>query len=214
MPRGVRLLVSGEMACFTRPEFTVERVSYDVITPTAARGILESIYWKPDIRWQANAIHVLKPIKFISVLRNEVGQKVAAGTVRRAMHASRDGNLSLIIENDRQQRNSSILTNVSYLIEATFELKDLVPEGHSARHLAAFTRRASRGQVFQQPYLGNREFPARFRLLQHREPMPQAIDVSQQLGLMLLDIDYENGHAPIFFEARLESGVLRMPGSR
>jgi len=197
------------MACFTRPEFKVERVSYDVMTPTAARGILEAIYWKPEIRWRPNAIHVLKPIRFISVLRNEVGQRAATG--RRVMHAAGATNLSLVIENIRQQRNASILAHVAYVIEASFELTSSSGQSTSARHLDGFKRRASKGQVFQQPYLGAREFPARFRLLDDGEPTPEAIGVSKQLGFMLFEIDHENGHAPVFFDARLEEGVLHIP---
>jgi len=204
--------VSGDAACFTRPEFKVERVSYEVMTPSAARGLLEAIYWRPGVRWWPTAIHVLKPIKFNSVRRNELGQKIAATLVRRAVQSHQAPVLSQVVEGDRQQRASSILIDVAYVIEATLQLDEGHGKDHNvARHLAGFVRRAARGQTFHQPYLGTREFPARFRLLGPEEPSPVPINLSRNLGLMLYDIEYDSGHTPRFFRGRLDQGVLHVP---
>ena len=121
MSYGVRLLVSGDFACFTRPEMKAERVSYDVMTPSAARGILEAIHWKPAIRWIVTAIHVLRPIRFQSIRRNEVGGKTPAGAVRKAMNAGALAGLALRADEDRQQRAATVLANVGYVIAARFE---------------------------------------------------------------------------------------------
>src|SRR5579863_8141563 len=122
MSYGVRLLVSGEYACFTRPEMKVERVSYDVMTPSAARGILEAVHWKPAIRWIVEAIHVLKPVRFQSIRRNEIGAKAPAGKIKQAMNAGSLKGLGLVIEGNRQQRAATVLADVAYVIAARFEL--------------------------------------------------------------------------------------------
>ena len=122
MSYGVKLLVSGDFACFTRPEMKVERVSYDVMTPSAARGILEAIHWKPAIHWVVDAIHVLKPIRFQSIRRNEVGHKAQVASIKKAMNSGDIGDLALIVDEDRQQRAATVLVNVEYVIEAHFEL--------------------------------------------------------------------------------------------
>src|SRR6516165_548038 len=124
MAYGIRLLVSGDHACFTRPEMKVERVSYDVMTPSAARGILEAIHWKPAIRWVIDKIHVLKPIRFQSIRRNEVGSKAPVGKIKTAMNRGKLEGLHLLVDKDRQQRASTVLTDVAYVIEAHFELTD------------------------------------------------------------------------------------------
>jgi CRISPR-associated protein Cas5d len=212
MSFGVRLLVSGNHACFTRPELKVERVSYDVMTPSAARGILEAIHWKPAICWVIEKIHVLKPIRFQSIRRNEVAQKVPVGAVRKAMKADSLADLALLVESERQQRAAMILTDVAYVIEARFDMTDRAgPDDNPGKHLDIFTRRARKGQCFHQPCLGTREFPARFSLLEPEAPTPAAIDEDRDLGFMLFDIDHAANRASLFFRARLDAGVVHVP---
>eukprot|EP01037_Dinobryon_pediforme_P030508 gene30508-34619_t len=175
MPYGIRLKVSGPRACFTRPEMKVERVSYDVMTPSAARGILEAIHWKPAIVWRIDAIHVLKPIRFQSIRRNEVGHKAPAGKIKTAMNRGSLEGLQLLVDEDRQQRAATVLVDVAYVIEAHFELTTKAgPDDTEGKHLDIFNRRAQRGQCFHQPCLGTREFDARFELLAPDAPLPQA----------------------------------------
>lgn len=212
MAYGIRLHVSGDFACFTRPEMKVERVSYDVMTPSAARGIFEAIHWKPAIRWIATAIHVLKPIRFHSIRRNEVGHKASAASIRKAMNSGDIDDLALVVDEDRQQRAATVLANVAYVIEARFELTDRAgPDDNEGKHLDTFNRRARKGQCFHQPCLGTREFAARFRLIEADEALPKAIDETRDLGFMLYDIDHAGDRASLFFRARLEGGVLRIP---
>lgn len=220
MAYGIKLLVEGERACFTRPEMKVERVSYDVMTPSAARGVLESIHWKPAIRWIVSAIHVLKPIKFQSIRRNEVGDKIPVGAVRKAMNSGGIAELYLAVEDSRQQRASTILVDVAYVIEAHFELTAKAgPQDNEGKHLDTFNRRAGRGQCFHQPCLGNREFPANFRLIGNDDSLPVAaqktrdlgFDEPRDLGFMLYDIDHSGDRASMFFRASLENGVMRVP---
>ena len=213
MPYGIKLLVSGDYACFTRPEMKVERVSYDVMTPSAARGILEAIHWKPAIRWVIEAIQVLKPIRFQSIRRNEVGKKAPAGNIREAMNAGSIANLSLIVEDERQQRAATVLVDVAYVIEAHFELTEKAgADDNEGKHLDTFNRRARRGQCFHQPCLGTREFAARFELIEPGAALPQAIGETRDLGFMLYDIDHQaSGRPSLFFRAQLENGVMRVP---
>ena len=152
MSYGIRLQVSGDHACFTRPEMKVERVSYDVMTPSAARGILEAIHWKPAIRWVIDKIHVLKPIRFQSIRRNEVGSKVAGRKDQDGDEPRQPRGLHLLVDEDRQQRASTVLADVAYVIEAHFELTDKAgPDDNEGKHLDMFNRRAARGQCFHQP---------------------------------------------------------------
>lgn len=215
MAYGVRLKVWGERACFTRPEMKVERVSYDVITPSAARGILEAIHWKPAIRWVVDRIHVLKPIRFESLRRNEVGGKLSAASVGKAMKAGRTDQLASLVEDDRQQRATTLLRDVAYVIEAHFELTDKAGADDSiGKHLDIFNRRARKGQYFHAPCLGTREFPAYFQLLEAEQDIPAA-DASLQgthdLGWMLHDIDFARGMTPHFFRAQMNCGVIEVP---
>jgi CRISPR-associated protein Cas5d len=206
------LQVSGDFACFTRPEMKVERVSYGVMTPSAARGILEAIHWKHAIRWIIEAIHVLKPIRFQSIRRNEVCQKAPAGSIRKAMHSGDIGDLVLLIDEDRQQRAATVLVDVAYVIEAHFELTAKAgPGDNEGKHLDSFNRRARKGQCFHQPCLGTREFPARFSLIEPGAPLPKTIEETLDLGFMLYDIDHEGDRASLLFHACLENGVLRVP---
>ena len=214
MAYGVKLHVWGEYACFTRPEMKVERVSYDVMTPSAARGILEAIHWKPAIRWVVDRIHVLKPIRFENLRRNELGSKIPVGRVRTEMKRGVTDGLSMFVQDDRQQRASTLLRDVAYVIEAHFVLTDSAKaDDTEAKHLAMFNRRATKGQCFHRPYLGTREFAADFAPV--KDAMPESILTSQQsdrdLGWMLHDIDYGEGMTPRFFRAKLRNGVIDIP---
>lgn len=213
MAFGIRLLVKGPHGLFTRPEMKVERVSYDVITPSAARGILEAIHWKPAIRWVIDRVHVLEPIRFQSIRRNEVGHKAPAGTIKRAMNRGDLEGLQLLVDEDRQQRASTVLVNPAYVIEAHFDLTAKAgAEDTEGKHLDIFNRRAARGQCFHQPCLGTREFAAEFSLLSPGEALPPAITETRDLGLMLWDIDHSVPSRPsLFFRARLENGVMAVP---
>lgn len=213
MGYGIRLLVWGDYACFTRPEMKVERVSYDVITPSAARGILEAIHWKPAIRWVIDRIHVLNEIRFDNVRRNEVSKKIPAGNVKKAMQGGDNILLCQYAADDRQQRASLLLRNVAYVIEAHFEMtSDAGAQDTPEKHYAIFMRRARQGQCFQQPYLGCREFPARFRLIEDDEPLPHSqLRGEKDLGWMLLDIDFHNDMTPLFFRAVMRDGVIEVP---
>lgn len=213
MTYGIRLKVSGKYACFSRPELKVERVSYDVMTPSAARGILEAIHWKPQISWVIDAIHVLNPIRFQSIRRNEISRKIAVRAVRTAMDRGSLEGLGLRVDQDRQQRASTVLVDVAYVIEAHFERTAKADAGDTdGKHLDIFNRRAARGQCFHQPCLGTREFAARFEPLAPDAPMPPAIPDSRDLGFMLWDIDHAaEGRPSLFFRAQLLNGVLRVP---
>lgn len=222
--KGFCLEVSGPYACFTRPEMKVERVSYDVITPSAARAIFEAIFWKPAIRWQVKRIEVLAPIRWISVRRNEVA---SIASPRKQ---------GIFIEDDRQQRAGLILRDVKYRLMAEFDFippdkrsktynpvpdflvdssesiefrKDETP----AKYAAIFERRASKGQCFNQPYLGCREFSTKFRLVDPQKEPAVPIDETRDLGWMLYDLDYSNvaDLKPIFFRPTMDKGVVIVP---
>jgi CRISPR-associated protein Cas5d len=205
---GVRLKVWGEYACFTRPEMKVERVSYDVMTPSAARGILEAIYWKPAIIWIVDRLHVLNSIRFDNIRRNELGSKLAVGTVKKAMKNGRSP-VQVFIEDDRQQRAAMVLRDVSYIIEAHFEFvgdEDCNP----GKHKEIFDRRARKGQCFHKPYLGCREFPANFELVEGDIPA-STFRGEQDLGWMLHDIDVVDKMEASFFRAVMRDGVVDVP---
>ncbi len=213
MSFGVRLHVRGDRACFTRPEMKVERVSYDVMTPSAARGILEAIHWKPAILWVVDRIHVLEPIRFQSFRRNEVGAKISSVTAERAMRAGSATGLGLVVEDNRQQRAATLLVNVGYIIEAHFELTSRAASDDTpAKHLSMFNRRAAAGQCFHRPCLGTREFAADFALIPDGAPLPASHLPPEQrdrdLGWMLHDIDHAGDKSSRFFRARLRDGVL------
>jgi len=227
--KGFCLEVSGPYACFTRPEMKVERVSYDVITPSAARAIFDAILWKPAIRWQVKKIEVLAPILWISIRRNEVG-KVASPRIP-----------GIFIEDERQQRAGLFLRDVKYRLFAEFDfiptdkrgkVYNHVPEylvdaqeaddlkkpavrkdETEAKYAAMFDRRSRKGQCFNQPYFGCREFSAAFRqvdtVVEPATPIPETRD----LGWMLYDLDYTNPAEPkpLFFRAKMENGVITVP---
>jgi CRISPR-associated protein Cas5d len=223
MGYGVRLRVWGDYACFTRQEMKVERVSYDVMTPSAARGILEAIYWKPAFTWVVDRIRVLRPIRFTSIRRNELGHKLGAGTVKAAMNAAAKAagkaseasevgagkRVETFIEEDRQQRAALLLRDVEYVIEAHFEFTGSEDQ-NEGKHLDIFNRRAARGQCFHRPYLGCREFAAQFAPVGEGEEFRE-IDENRDLGWMLLDLDYADGMTPRFFRAELAGGVMEVP---
>jgi len=209
----VRLHVWGERACFTRPELKVERVSYDVITPSAARGILEAVHWKPAIRWHIDRIHVLRPIRFQSFRRNEVGAKASAANAASAMKRGDTNGLGLIVDENRQQRATLALVDVAYVIEAHFTMTDRAgPEDSAAKHISMFNRRAEQGQCFHRPCLGTREFDAEFALLPDGAPLPvydpPLVKRDVDFGWMLHDIDFAHGNTSRFFRAVMEDGVI------
>jgi CRISPR-associated protein Cas5d len=199
MGYGIKIRVQGDYALFTRPEMKVERVSYDVITPSAARGIIEAIYWKPAIRWVIDKIHVLNEIQFTNIRRNEVGSKAS------------EGKPFISVTEDRQQRAAMILRNVDYLIEAHFEMTTKAgPEDTEAKHYNIVLRRMREGQRFHAPCLGTREFGARVELIEDGQPLPVSTLGDRDLGWMLYDLDYSNPRdiQPRFFKAELHAGIL------
>jgi CRISPR-associated protein Cas5d len=231
MPYGIKLLIWGDYASFNRPEMKVERVTYDVITPSAARGILEAIYWKPEMRWVVNKLHVLNPIRFTHVRRNELNCKIPTKNILSAIKKG-ENNLGIAVEDHRQQRAAMILKNVRYGIEAHVEvlnpeLKDGKPiENPEAKHLRQFKDRAQAGGYFHHPYLGTREFLASFKLVEDFPSCHESLRGKHDLGYMLLDmvfvpdpkgkvIESNKGRRfnaePCFFHAILEDGVINVP---
>ncbi len=213
MGYGVKLRVWGDYACFSRPEMKVERVSYDVITPSAARGILEAIHWKPAIRWVVDKIHVLNPICFDNIRRNELKSKIPKPNPNTVMRDKKS--LFFLVDDgdNRQQRAATLLRRVDYVIEAHFELTPKAgPDDNAGKHLDIFNRRARSGQFFHQPCLGCREFPAFFELLEEDSlPISCYNGEIKELGYMLLDIDFADGMRPLFFKAIMEDGVITPP---
>jgi CRISPR-associated protein Cas5d len=199
--------VWGDMACFTRPEMKVERVTYPVMTPSAARGLLEAIFWKPEFSWQIREIWVLNEIEYFSILRNEVNSRASMKAARRRMH----GGPRYFAEDDRAQRNTVGLRDVAYLIRAEAVVKSSVAED-SAKFRDQFRRRVVNGRCFHRPYLGTREFAAHFG---PRESGDRPIQRTEDLGHMLFDLEFAAGGAgpnqPRFFDARLERGVVQVP---
>ena len=210
------LEVWGAMACFTRPELKVERVSYDVITPSAARAIFEAIFWKPAVHWQVTKIEVLNPIKWTSVRRNEVGAVASKSPI--------------FIEDKRQQKNTLCLKDVRYRIWAKLEFIPVCkrkgeqpslfdetahPDENPAKYNAMFERRASKGQCFNQPYLGTRECSCSFRLVSpEAEELDAPISENRDLGIMLYDMDFEQNlkNPPaMFYRVQMENGVINVP---
>ena len=200
---------------FARPEMKVERVSYDVITPSAARGVLEAIHWKPQMAWRIRRLHVLNRIQFESIRRNEVGSKIPVAKVAAAMRAGSTEGLALHVDRDRQQRAATLLKNVAYAIEAGIELTDrgrADPSETVQKHLEIFRRRAAKGQFFHHPYLGTREFACDFALLDGPPPPPDpSLMGERDLGWMALDMDYAAGNEGRFFRARMVDGVIDVP---
>jgi CRISPR-associated protein Cas5d len=214
MAFGVKLHCWGELACFTRPEMKAERVSYEVITPSAARGILEAIYWKPELRWVIDRLRVLKPIRFTTLRRNEVETKIPTRPVTTAMRSGH-GVLGLYVEENRQQRAAMVLRDVAYVIEAHFTI--VGGDANEGKHLDMFNRRARSGQCFTRPYLGCREFAADFALLEPEDPVPSPdphLRGTRDLGWILHDVDFANGRQPRFFHAIIRDGVIEVPSRK
>ena len=229
------LEVWGDYACFTRPEMKVERVSYDVMTPSAARAIFEAILWKPAIRWNVTRIDVLNPIKWISVRRNEVGRIVAEPTAKQ-MSGVLGAPMGIFIEDERQQRAGLFLRDVRYRIYGYFEFLppaerranlSVAPElwadaeeqseaqridEKEAKYAAMFERRARKGQCFHRPYMGCREFACDFKLIKNPQDEPaDTINVTRDLGYMLYDLDFTKDAGnpnPLFFRAQMNNGVI------
>ncbi len=211
MGYGITIRVWGDYALFTRPEMKVERVSYDVITPSAARGIIEAIYWKPAIRWVIDRIHVLRKIQFTNIRRNEVSEKIPVGNVKQAMKGTLKKPLYLSATDTRQQRASLVLKDVDYVIEAHFEMTDQAgPEDTPEKHYNIALRRLRKGQHFHQPYLGTREFPANVELIEDGNIPPSPLTGERDLGWMLYDLDFSDARdiRPQFFKALMRDGVI------
>ena len=214
MGYGIRILVSGARACFTRPEMKAERVSYDVITPSAARGVMEAVYWKPAIRWCIDRIVVLNEIRFETFRRNEVGSKLSYRTARAAM--TKSSPVYELASQDRQQRATVLLKDVAYIIDAHFELTEAAgPSDTREKHYNIALRRLRKGQCFAQPYLGCREFAADVRLLEGDTPEPQSFYAGKgmrDLGYMLYDMDFSDpaNPQPMFYRATMDSGVIKV----
>ena len=199
----------GDYACFTRPEMKVERVTYPVMTPSAARGALEAIFWKPEVSWRIEEIHVLNRIAYTSILRNEIKDRQSHRAARR--WANSGGGYDASASRNRAQRHTLALRDVAYVVRAQLVLHEGVG-GHIAKYRDQFRRRVASGRCFATPYLGCREFSAAFG---EPEPGDAPIGQTEDLGLMLLDIDYDQDGSgrgtPRFFRASLQDGVLRVP---
>jgi CRISPR-associated protein Cas5d len=202
------LRVSGPLACFTNPALKVERFSYDVMTPSAARGVLEAVCWKPAIYWHVDRIKVLKPIERMAVRRNEVNSRISTdGAISWMQGDAAPGHY--FADEDRAQRNMVALRDVDYVIEAHFEMTAKAKEGdHVRKFEEMFLRRVEKGQCFQTPYLGCRELVAEFSAA---DGHPAPIDETRDLGWMLQDIDFGPPMRPVFFQAKLENGVMAVP---
>ena len=217
------LEVTGDYACFTRPEMKVERVSYDLITPSAARAVFEAIFWKPGIRWRIRRIEVLKPVRWISVRRNEVGAVASSRNALVAMNEGR-GEMAIYIEDERQQRAGLLLRDVAYRLHADLQMVSDEARANPGKYIGMFERRAAQGQCVNQPYLGCREFAASFRQVEvvsdgndyritDNEPAAQQ-EMSADLGWMLYDLDFTDRASPKpqFFRASVQRGVMDLAG--
>lgn len=214
MGYGIAIRVRGDYALFTRPEMKVERVSYDVITPSAARGLIEAIYWKPAIRWVIDKIHVLNEIKFTNIRRNEVSEKISTSTAKQVMNGAQKP-FYLSATDDRQQRAAMVLKNVDYVIEAHFEMTgDAGEEDTVEKHYNIALRRLRKGQHYHAPYLGTREFGAEVDLIENGDMPKSALAGIQDLGWMLYDLDFSNPQdiQPKFFKAEMRDGVIDLRG--
>ena len=212
----ISLEVWGDYALFSRPEMKVERVSYDVITPSAARGLIEAIFWHPGLRWRIDRIQVCEPIRFTNIRRNEVKDVISARTVKTAMEKG-TGELYLATPNSIQQRAAMVLRDVRYVIDAHFELTDRAAPGDNAGKFQEMTRRRiEKGQFYHQPCFGVREFPAHFRMCTERPTCPDELKGEKDLGWMLLDMDYSDPAdiRPMFFRAVMRDGVIDVPDPR
>lgn len=209
----IQVEVWGDYALFTRPEMKTERVSYDVMTPSAARGLLESIYWHPGMKWCVDRIHVCNPIRFTNIRRNEVKDTISARKVKTVMEKGQ-GELYLATPESIQQRAAMVLRDVHYVIDAHFDLtENAVPGDNAGKFQDIIKRRLERGQCYSMPYFGTREFPVHFRRCTELPPCPEELKSVRDLGWMLLDMDYTDSQniTPRFFRASLTDGVLTVP---
>ena len=208
----IRVEVKGEFACFSRPEFKAERVSYDVITPSAARGLLESVFWHPGMRYIVDKIYLLSEISFANIKRNEVASKVSASNVQKVINSGK-GALYLATPLDIQQRATMLLKDVHYIIEAHFNMTEKAnATDNTGKFQEMLKRRLRKGQNYHQPYLGCREFPAQVSLFEgdvNTLKLAYA-DEDKDLGFMLYDLDYsdKDNITPMFFRAILKNGVI------
>ena len=212
MAYGVKVRVWGEYALFCRPEMKVERCTYDVMTPSAARGLLESVYWHPGCKWIVDKIYVRKPIRFTSIRRNEVKSKASGSNALKVMNGGKN-DLSIYSKTDIVQRASVILRDVDYVIEAHFEMSDQASDADNpGKFKDIIMRRLRRGECYHQPYFGCREFPANFELFEEDEIDTAYPEERKDLGYMLFDLDYSDSKniQPMFFRAVLENGVLNL----
>ena len=209
----IKVEVWGDYALFTRPEMKVERVSYDVMTPSAARGILEAIYWHPGLRWIVDKIQVCNPISFTNIRRNEIKSKISARSVKSVMDVGK-GELYIDTSSDIQQRASMVLKDVRYIIEAHFEMTDKAAPGDNPGKIQdIMKRRLSRGQYYHQPCMGCREFTAFFKEASDDVIISDKLDGEKDLGFMLYDMDYSTPDdiKPMFFRAKMVNGMIRVP---
>lgn len=211
MAYGIKLKVWGDYACFSRPEMKVERVSYDIITPSAARGILEAIYWKPAIRWVVDKITVINPIKFENIRRNELLGKMSVSAVKKAYMGNKEVQLYQSTDNI-VQRASLVLKDVCYYIDAHFELTAKAGETDTEeKHYNIALRRARKGQCFHRPYFGCREFPVQFEFAEEGNLTSCYENIEKDLGFMLWDMDFNNETSPLFFRPIMKDGVVEIP---
>ena len=204
--------VWGDYACFSRPEMKVERVSYDVMTPSAARGLLEAIYWHPGMKWVVDRIHVCAPIRFTNIRRNEVKDTISARKAQTVME--KGGELYLATPDSIQQRAAMVLRDVRYVIDAHFEMTTrATPTDNPGKFQDITRRRVEKGQFYHQPCFGVREFPAHFKPCTQLPPCPEELKGEKDLGWMLLDLDYSDPEniTPHFFRAVLHDGVMEVP---
>ena len=204
--------VWGDYACFSRPELKTERVSYDVMTPSAARGLLDAIYWHPGMRWVVDRIHVCAPIRFTNIRRNEVKDIISARNVKAAMESGEE--IYLATSESIQQRAAMVLRDVRYVIDAHFEMTArATPTDNPGKFQDIMRRRVEKGQFYHQPCFGVREFPAQFKPCEELPPCPEELAGEKDLGWMLLDLDYSDREniTPRFFRAVLRDGVLEVP---
>jgi len=224
MSYGFRVEIQGDYACFSRPELKVERVSYEVITPSAVRGILEAVFWKPAIKYVVDQINICKPIRFENIRRNELSsdasyKKISIQSIEKKLLS---GDLYINASQDRTQRTAMVLRDVQYVVEFHFVMTDKSgPDDNEGKFSAILRRRLEKGQNYHTPYLGVREFPASIRLIADGETMPNPILDSRSLGLMLYDIDFiktigKDGHEavaafePTYFIAKMEQGIISL----
>ena len=220
MAYGFKVEIWGDYACFSRPELKVERVSYEIITPSAVRGILEAVFWKPAIKYIIDQIDVCETIKFENIRRNELNSKIPYLSIETAEEKLLAGKLEISSQEDRAQRAAQVLKNVRYVVNFHFEMTDKAgPEDNEEKFYAILSRRLRNGQNYHTPYLGTREFPAKVKIIEDKDSSPAPIRETKSFGLVLYDIDYEvktdeKGNYkgmdfnPTYFMANMINGVI------